>query len=112
MNDLWDDLPDPPAQRHSDTSRAAAEDIKPKAETLRARVYWFIQSRGTVGATDDEVQRHLPMDPSTQRPRRVELVNAGLVVDSGRRRPTASGKQAAVWVAAEFKGGAGKESET
>jgi hypothetical protein len=37
------------------------------------------------------------MNPSTQRPRRVELVEGGWVEDSGERRPTRSGMDAVVW---------------
>jgi len=50
------------------------------------------------GLTDHEMQAHLNMIGSTQRPRRVELCDKGLVVDSGRQRPTPSGRMAVVWV--------------
>jgi hypothetical protein len=45
------------------------------------------------------MQERLVMDPSSQRPRRVELVTGGQVVDSGRKRKTVSGRQAVVWTA-------------
>jgi hypothetical protein len=48
-------------------------------------------------ATDEEIQLGLEMSGSTERPRRVELVAAGRIVDSGRTRPTQSGRQAVVW---------------
>jgi DNA-binding IclR family transcriptional regulator len=48
------------------------------------------------GLTDEEVQRRLDMNPSTQRPRRIELARRGLVVEAGTRR-TASGRMATVW---------------
>jgi DNA-binding IclR family transcriptional regulator len=48
------------------------------------------------GLTDEEMQRQLEMNPSTQRPRRIELARRGLVVDAGTRR-TASGRMATVW---------------
>ena len=94
------DLFDPPAQHHSETSLAAAEAIRPSAASLRMKVLGFIVARGGDGATDPEIQAALRMEGSTQRPRRVELVDAGLVRDSGRKRTTASLRRATVWVAA------------
>jgi hypothetical protein len=49
------------------------------------------------GLTDEQMQTYLGMNPSTQRPRRIELVRSGLVVDSGFKRPTRSGRDATVW---------------
>lgn len=86
----------PPTKRQSATSRAAADAIAPSAETLRQRVYEFIQA--SHGATDEQISIGLGMNPSTARPRRVELVQRGLVVDSGERLLTASGRRAAVWI--------------
>ena len=93
------DLSLPPAQAHSPTSRAAAKAIKPTRFSLRAAVLNHIWLCGDHGATDEEIQIHMSMNPSTQRPRRVELVRAGLVSDSGRTRETQSGRKAVVWVA-------------
>lgn len=87
-----------PFQPHSDTSREAAESID--ANTLRERVHRYIREQGPFGATDDEVQYELDMNPSTQRPRRIELVQQGRVRDSGRKRKTRSGRNATVWVVA------------
>ena len=89
-----------PYQRHSRTSRSAAESIEPKTGTKRAIVLAFLRGRGKDGATDDEMQRLIPMGPNTQRPRRVELVAASLIFDSGRERDTTGGDPAVVWVAA------------
>lgn len=89
----------PPAQRHSETSVAAAEAIKPDANRLRAMVYEYIASRGQDGATDEEGQEALAMQGSTYRPRRVELQAAGRIRKLDATRPTRSGRQAAVWVA-------------
>lgn len=88
----------PPAQRHSETSRAAAEGIKPAAGTLRAKVLDCIKNSAS-GLSDENVQDLLQMPASTQRPRRIELVRAGLVVDSGKTRLTRSGRSAVVWCA-------------
>lgn len=89
--------PAPPAQRHSRTSVAAAEAIRPSTNRLRQRVLDYIESRGAAGATDQECQKDLGMDESTQRPRRWELAQARLITQAGTRR-TKSGRAATVWV--------------
>ena len=94
----WEDEPDAPYQRHSETSRAAAEAIEPDAATLRGQVLAFIRGRGSFGSTDEESQMGLRMNPSTERPRRIELWRAGWIKDSGRTRYTRSGRSAVVWV--------------
>jgi len=70
----------------------------PIPSTSRERVVALIELRGAHGATDEELHRILNLDPSTERPRRRELQLAGLVVDSGRQRKTASGRKATVWI--------------
>lgn len=49
------------------------------------------------GMTDDDLQIVLGMDGSTERPRRIELVKAGLVIESGATRRTRAGHLAIVW---------------
>lgn len=94
------DEPAPPYQPHSATSRAAAERIAPMIGTKRAAVLEHIQECGAIGATDEEMQRRMPMPPNTQRPRRIELVEMEFVKASGTTRPTISGDCAVVWVVA------------
>jgi hypothetical protein len=72
----------------------------PLTGSKRRLVYDYVQVMGDIGATDEEIQDILGMNPSTQRPRRVELVDAGLIRDSGATRKTRSGRPAVVWVAA------------
>lgn len=96
MGDLFGDFP--PYQRHSETSFDAASEIEPNAGTLRAKVLEFLRALPS-GATDEEIQLALEMNPSTQRPRRVELVDRGLVFDSGNVRLTKSKRRAVVWQA-------------
>lgn len=91
------DIKPVPHQRHSPTSCAAADRVAPKAGTKRAQVLDYIRSCS--GATDEEMQQCIPMSPNTQRPRRVELLDAGFIRDSGRTRKTAGGDDAVVWVA-------------
>jgi hypothetical protein len=84
-----------PYQRHSDTSMEAAVAAELRHDNERSRVLQFLIERG--GATDDEIQVALGMNPSTERPRRIELVNRGLVRDTGRTWPTRTGRRATVW---------------
>lgn len=84
------------AVEESETSREAAAKIEPSRHTLRRRVYDFIKQRG--GATDEEIQDALGMNPSTQRPRRIELVESALIRDSGTTRKTKANRRAVVWV--------------
>lgn len=88
-----------PYQRHSETSREAAEAIEPDLAGLRGRVLAFIRQCGDKGATDDEQQVALAMNPSTQRPRRIELWRKDLVRRTQETRPTRSGRKASVWIA-------------
>lgn len=92
------DIQPAPYQRHSATSKAAAIGIEPKAGTKRAQVLDFLRDHPE-GATDEEMQQCIPMSPNTQRPRRVELLTAKLIKDSGRTRKTVGGDDAVVWVA-------------
>ena len=88
-----------PFVKGSETSEAAAKSMQGRSTTDRYRVLDFLISRGVDGATDEEIQNGLPLNPSTQRPRRVGLVNQYKVRDSGVRRPTESGRSAPVWIA-------------
>lgn len=90
-------------QTHSPTSRAAWIGSRPKAGTLRGVLLAHIEFVGEHGATDEEMQQALGIDPNTQRPRRVELHEGGMIADSNKRRPTRSGRGAVVWVATPRK---------
>lgn len=86
----------PPHVASSTTSLEAAEHIAESAKSLRARV---LEALKTGPKTDEELQLYLDMNPSTERPRRIELVAKGLVLDSGERRTTKSGRKAVLWKA-------------
>lgn len=92
----------PRANRTPETRAEAARAIRPTATARREKVLRFIVSRGVRGATDLEVQEALAMDGNTQRPRRVELVAAGLVKDSGCVRLTPSNRKSVVWIDANI----------
>jgi hypothetical protein len=64
------------------TSRASARQLL-RPGTHRFRVLEALAWRPS---TDLELQRDLRMDPSTERPRRGELVDAGFVVEMGQTR--------------------------
>lgn len=83
-----------PYQAHSRTSREAASSIQGKSARLRNQVLDELRRNP---ATDEELATTLTLSGNTCRPRRVELVDLGLVEDSGERRKTASGRNAVVW---------------
>ena len=94
-----------PFQKHSKTSREAAVSIAGKAASFKQKVYGAFLVAGALGLTDEECSTRLLLDPNTQRPRRVSLVEDGMVVDSGERRLTRGGRMATVWVVAQFARG-------
>lgn len=102
MSDYYRETPLPlfadraPSVNGSATSAAAADSLDAKAlNAMHRRVLRFLETC-LGGATDEEMQMALGMNPSTQRPRRIELARAGLVVKDGTRR-TASGRMAVIW---------------
>ena len=95
----WDDPA--PYQAHSATSRAAASwaDASGLSLTARGRVLRLLMDT-RAALTDEEMQDELGMNASTQRPRRVELTRAGLVVPDGEAR-TRAGRRAVCWRVAD-----------
>jgi hypothetical protein len=80
-----------------EASLAAKASLTPDVlNAMQRRVYEFIRDQGETGATDEECQRALAMNPSSQRPRRGELAEGGLIIEGG-TRPTASKRKATVW---------------
>jgi hypothetical protein len=88
----------PPFVSTSQTSAEAAESVREGAAELRERVYSALKRVWPEGLTDEQMQQALGMQGNTQRPRRRELEQRGLVRDSGERRFTTSGRRAVVWV--------------
>ena len=82
----------------STTSEAAEAALRPRVGTLSDRVRAHLLAAGPNGSTDEETAKALAMRPTTCRPRRIELCDAGAVWDSGRRRRNTSGREAVVWV--------------
>jgi predicted ArsR family transcriptional regulator len=90
-----------------DTSKAAAEQILDDLGRLQALVYRCIRRRGEDGRTSDELSEQLGLIAQTVTPRVWELRLAGLIIDSGKRRPTRRGRMAKVWVVAQRQLGLG-----
>jgi hypothetical protein len=109
-SDADDDIePDPdaplPAYRENElTQRAAAADVAPFCEGLRARVLEFIKARGRDGATNEEISDGAKIRLQTVCGRVNELQgnpdrDLPTLVLCGGYRKTRSGSRAKVWVA-------------
>lgn len=94
-----------PYQPHSPTSRAASGLAKLKAGTQRWKVYQYILSRGSDGAADFEgirdMKAELPTSENAYRPRRIELLDAGLIKFAGFTRTSPSGGECDCYVAVD-----------
>lgn len=75
---------------------------KPVARTLRKRVFRWIAQQEEFGATNEEISKSTDMRLQTVCARRNELGKKLLVVDSGRRRATESGRNAIVWIVPKY----------
>lgn len=89
----------------TDTQRAGAKAAKPRSGTRRSKVYEAIARTGERGVTDWELEGLLAEQHPHERwsygdyaPRRRELMDMGLVEDSGqRRRAGDTGSPQIVW---------------
>lgn len=81
-----------PYQRHSRTSILAAGKASGTAETTRERVFQVI-SDNPEGVTDMEIQEILGMSGDTERPRRIELLDAGRIQAVGFKAVKRPGKR-------------------
>lgn len=91
---LFDRYPNVPGYKRRDTSKQAAEDIKPSAETLRQKVYSVLRTREL---SADECATLLEIDKLSIRPRFSELAKMNRIEDTGKRTLNSSGKRAIVW---------------
>lgn len=90
-----------PAPEHAlstDTERAAAIAIMPKAGTGRGKVLEAIAANEPYGLTDFEIHIRTGLLLYTAAPRRNELRDDGWIVDSGHRRKLPTGVKAVVWI--------------
>ena len=86
-----------------ENSLAAYRSVEADLPILRERVLVELRRAGTHGRTDHELTSIIGGNADSIRPRRVRLVHDGIVVASGRSRPTPSGRQATVWVLREYR---------
>ena len=86
-----------PAQRHSQTSKAAAVNHAEVAKSMDALARRLFKNAGERGLTDSEL-RELMNGYESARPRRVGLLNRGIVIDSGLKRANAKGNLMVVWI--------------
>lgn len=84
--------------KRTETSRAAAEAVKPRVPTLRDKVQALLKG---AELTADECAAALNVTVLACRPRLSELFRLGMIQDTGRTRRNASGIQASVWRAVE-----------
>jgi len=88
----------PVGRNHPRTSYQAADAIAPIAGKLQQEVFAFARERGNYGFTDAEMFERWPeRSENSLRPRRVELVEAGWLKDSGNRRKNSRGRSCVVW---------------
>lgn len=90
-----------PVHNGTPTSIAAAESIRPHAETQRHKILEFVRTRDEIGATREDIELALEMNGSTVRPRVLELIARGLLRETDVTRATSSGRQAVVLFSCE-----------
>ncbi|MBL8827825.1 MAG: hypothetical protein JNM18_12680 [Planctomycetaceae bacterium] len=88
-----------PPHNGTDTSRDAAEFVRPRATQMGLDVLRFIVDRFDAGATADEAGAMLGMRPQTVSARCCELLRKQWIRRSGQKRPTSSGCPAHVYLA-------------
>ena len=80
-----------------DTSQEATRQITPSLRQLQLHVLEYAATRGDQGFIDPEMLLDLESMSSTYRTRRSELVDLGLVEDTGRRSSGGGRSTYAVW---------------
>lgn len=89
----------PAGSQPVDTSEAAADSLSlDHLARLRRDVLAFIASRGSHGATPDEIAVAFQCDHNHTSPRVTELASVGLIERTSLRRPTRKGRMAGVYV--------------
>lgn len=99
QQDLFGLYPNSPGYQKTDTSRAAAEAVKPKAPTLRQQVLEVLRAGD---ATTMQIAHAMRQPYSSVQPRTSELQEMKLIRDSGKRGISRDcTKTAIVWTLAD-----------
>ena len=85
--------------------------VAAETESIRDRVLRAVAQSGDRGATEGELAEATGLAIEQVRPRRVELVEAGLVAKTAQTRPSASGQAATVWRLGDHENRGRKEGE-
>lgn len=81
------------------TSVKAAASILPKRFTIRQQVEQFALDCGAAGFVDEQLEEEFPhWAPSSWRTRRSELAQENIILDSGRTKRNAAGREMIVWL--------------
>lgn len=89
-----------PSVNGSITSAQAADSLDAKTlNALQRKVLEFVRARPE-GVTDEQIADGLGLNPSTARPRRIELARRGLIVEAGVMK-TAAKRNATAWRVAD-----------
>jgi hypothetical protein len=91
------------------TSEVAAALIAANTPSQRALIYRAILKSGAHGLTDDEGMVQLGIIAQSYPARRGELAKLGVIRDTGDRRKTRTGHNAAVWATESKRGDGGDE---
>ena len=94
--------PDVPGFKGTTTSRDAGRRISRHAATVREQVLAEFRAAFPGGLGADEIAALLNQSILTVRPRCSELLAAGLIEQTHKRRRNASGMSAAIWRATPF----------
>lgn len=86
---IWD----VPPHQSTETSRDAAISMSGKTANLRDLVLKELQLEAL---TDEQISERTGLAPNTARPRRVELLQRGLIEEVG-KAVTRSGRKASLW---------------
>lgn len=90
--------PDKSGYQNQETSKQAAQDIKPRAKKLEARVLEVIRSF-PFGCSPERAAQELEKNIISVRPRFTQLKLKGFIEDSGRRDRTECNKSSIIWIA-------------
>jgi DNA-binding IclR family transcriptional regulator len=84
-----------------ETSHASHRQIRRCAPEMRQRILGALRA-SPAPLTDEEIQEKTGLNPSSERPRRIELVEAGEIVPAPMTKTTKSGRKALAWMPAGF----------